>query len=569
MRTPGIGDLTGYDLQVERIIQRYLDKRVPILRADINNDIQNAVRGGIVVQPTAMPSDDNPESIGSSPHPGADNSYARSDHVHELITGDDDYMTVGFTSGSLNHSFNGVKVLADGADVGQRPKLNFSGLMVEDNTDEGFITIVADQVPGGGGSTDGSSVGVLQTAVAQFPTLADGIDDIDASVTIPPNAIVKRVAIRHYVAPTYNHTWERTTNIYAGAISPPNLMKTLTTPMWWSGPPAITSATITSPDGDFPSGITINARMHLDDNRDQSRFGLDELIVDYDLMVPGLGQPIQVSQDKVLGRKSAGTGDVEEIDCTPAARTLLDDSSTSDMRTTLGLGSSDKPTFGGLTLPATTFVYPMYAKYGAPTSGTYTTGTIAIDLGGAMFVCTSGGSPGTWLQTTNAKIDTGNWSTFNNTSNWNGGAFQAGYYVNEQGIGTWIRDNTAGKWVEDQSSLIPITFSPGPPYTAPLSTSIGVALLSSTTDYRIDRVIYRMYSGGSTDASNYWVAAIKVGGSTASDHKLDDNTTHAVQESISTSVTTSSQIVAATLDSTRSPSPLYISISLLIRKVRK
>lgn len=41
----------------------------------------------------------------------------------------------------------------------------------------------------------------------------------------------------------------------------------------------------------------------------------------------------------VLGRSSAGGGNVEEITCTAAGRALLDDASAADQRTTLGLGS--------------------------------------------------------------------------------------------------------------------------------------------------------------------------------------------------------------------------------------
>ena len=43
--------------------------------------------------------------------------------------------------------------------------------------------------------------------------------------------------------------------------------------------------------------------------------------------------------DKLLGRSTAGAGDVEEIPCTGAGRALIDDASASDQRTTLGLGT--------------------------------------------------------------------------------------------------------------------------------------------------------------------------------------------------------------------------------------
>jgi hypothetical protein len=43
--------------------------------------------------------------------------------------------------------------------------------------------------------------------------------------------------------------------------------------------------------------------------------------------------------DRVLGRSTAGAGDVEEIACTAAGRALIDDATAGDQRTTLGLGT--------------------------------------------------------------------------------------------------------------------------------------------------------------------------------------------------------------------------------------
>jgi hypothetical protein len=53
--------------------------------------------------------------------------------------------------------------------------------------------------------------------------------------------------------------------------------------------------------------------------------------------------------DKLLGRSTAGAGDVEEITCTAAGRALLDDAAASDQRTTLGLGTlaTQSGTFSG------------------------------------------------------------------------------------------------------------------------------------------------------------------------------------------------------------------------------
>ena len=53
--------------------------------------------------------------------------------------------------------------------------------------------------------------------------------------------------------------------------------------------------------------------------------------------------------DKLLGRSSAGSGDVEEITCTPAGRALLDDADAAAQRATLGLGTlaTQSGTFSG------------------------------------------------------------------------------------------------------------------------------------------------------------------------------------------------------------------------------
>lgn len=46
--------------------------------------------------------------------------------------------------------------------------------------------------------------------------------------------------------------------------------------------------------------------------------------------------------DKVLGRSTAGSGDVEEITCTSFARSILDDTSATDVRTTIGANLFEK-----------------------------------------------------------------------------------------------------------------------------------------------------------------------------------------------------------------------------------
>lgn len=54
--------------------------------------------------------------------------------------------------------------------------------------------------------------------------------------------------------------------------------------------------------------------------------------------------------DRLLGRSTAGAGDVEEITCTAAARSILDDASVAAIATTLGLGTGNNVTHSTLTL---------------------------------------------------------------------------------------------------------------------------------------------------------------------------------------------------------------------------
>lgn len=77
--------------------------------------------------------------------------------------------------------------------------------------------------------------------------------------------------------------------------------------------------------------------------------------------------------DKILGRATAGAGNVEEIACTAAGRAILDDANATAQATTLGLGTGNSPTFAGLSLGT-----------GELTCGSINraSGTLTLEIGG-------------------------------------------------------------------------------------------------------------------------------------------------------------------------------------------
>jgi len=65
--------------------------------------------------------------------------------------------------------------------------------------------------------------------------------------------------------------------------------------------------------------------------------------------------------DKILGRATAGAGDVEEIACTTAGRALIDDATAAAQALTLGLGATDGPTLDHIHLTSGQIVFPAAA----------------------------------------------------------------------------------------------------------------------------------------------------------------------------------------------------------------
>jgi hypothetical protein len=105
--------------------------------------------------------------------------------------------------------------------------------------------------------------------------------------------------------------------------------------------------------------------------------------------------------DRLLGRSSAGAGDVEEITCTSAGRALLDDADASAQRTTLGLGTlaTQSGTFSGTSSGTNTGdqnIFQTIAITGTAGQSNVvadtTTDTLTLNAGGSISLTSNAGT---------------------------------------------------------------------------------------------------------------------------------------------------------------------------------
>lgn len=134
------------------------------------------------------------------------------------------------------------------------------------------------------------------------------------------------------------------------------------------------------PSGSAGSGVTDGDKGDITVSSSGTAWTIDNDVVTYAKM-----QNVSAT-DKVLGRSTAGAGDVEEVTCTSFARSLLDDTTASAARTTAGMFGYALPfghlDGGTLTDGATYyFAHPAFAagtsssgakRMGIPKDGTIT-----------------------------------------------------------------------------------------------------------------------------------------------------------------------------------------------------
>lgn len=107
--------------------------------------------------------------------------------------------------------------------------------------------------------------------------------------------------------------------------------------------------------------------------------------IDTDLLVDDsitFAKTQNIATDKVLGRATAGSGDIEELTCTAAGRALLDDADAAAQLVTLGIASgSYTPTLSNVTnLAASTAYVCQYQHIG---NIVHVSGKVDVDPTGA------------------------------------------------------------------------------------------------------------------------------------------------------------------------------------------
>lgn len=227
--------------------------------------------------------------------------------------------------------------------------------------------------------------------------------------------------------------------------------------------------------------------------------------------------------DKVLGRSTAGAGDVEEITCTAAGRALIDDVDAAAQRTTLGLGTlaTQNGTFSGTSSGTNTGDQNLFSTISIAGQNDVvadtTSDTLTLVAGSNITLTTNattdtitiaaaaGGTPAG----SNTEIQYNNSGSFGADAGFTYST-TAGLVVNEAGgtsIDVRIESDTKTNmlWVDASSNTVNIGYNSVTPNSSyPLYVSTGVAVASNPQAIGLGVLTQTEVSFADIDESSYF-----------------------------------------------------------------
>jgi len=252
-------------------------------------------------------------------------------------------------------------------------------------------------------------------------------------------------------------------------------------------------------------------------------------------------QALALAANKILGRSSAG--DIEAKSCTDAGFAILDDADAAAQRTTLGLDTMatqakgavdiDGGAIDGAALGANSAItqlivtngelrYARDANCGPPVAGTYVLGDLFLDELGAVWQCTTGGTPGTWVQ-----ITAGSAAAAPVAGDFNGGAILDGYRWFDTASGmewmSWWDSGAHYKWQSTHEWQMVFPNNPSSASHAALAGTTPFSVyLPTAYDYRVMELTCWADAAATTDVTHYWTLSYRWASTNWADYVVDD-----------------------------------------------
>lgn len=532
-RAVNAGELTGYDTQIERIARQVAKQETEKIRKLTTNDTAVAIRGAVSLGPRTALGDSDPLELGASADPGDSELAAREDHQHP-----------------------GPMIQDTSVDVDYAHTINLSNCTVSVTSGVASITPI---MSSGGWSGDDATARVRQYMswgwpIFTWPGYAGDFYILNGPGGTPfaftSAATLKRISVTGVHDGVGGGTGAIGLTVYHSSAASGNICFAVSSTSMAAGAFALTTTTVANSGKDmFTAGqspivmLTYNA---------DGGYRSVNVVLEWDVVISGgiaAGAIADIPTAGLLGAWYYAT-DTDAL--------YYDNGTSWDHAL--------------ITQPNGLVVRAPDTKYGPPTTGTYTVGARFTDAACATFVCTDD-SPLTWKQVEVGEAQA--WSGAGSdditvAANWNGAALRDGYSVCEPGIGIWIYDGTAERWVDICVTEMPLRTWTPLPLSAPATITAYICPVGTDYDWLLESLTW-FVSIVTADSTNYWlVKLVDYAGTTlGTAQTYEAPTFERNHEALGDIIDSSSNdFIAIVAYSPASPSELYLTPSVLARRVR-